>query len=1311
MGREGRERAAGRVLRRFCTTLGATFIKVGQILSSRADLLPHPLLEELAKLQDQVPAFPFQAVRQTIASELGRPLEEVYDRFDTEPVAAGSVAQVHRAVLRVSGDDVAVKVLRPDIAERIRLDRALLLLVARLLERVIPSLRLVSLEAAVQEFCRAVEGQLDFVREAESAARMRANFADDLDLLIPRTFPEASSRAVLTMEWLDGLKLEKLAGSAADMRAVMRTIFRYVGRSIFVHSFLHADIHPGNLRFRPPGRVVAFDFGLMAELTDAARVDFTRWGFGMATGDGKAVAKLFYDQAARREVASYDAYEAEMSALVAELGSRTVSEIPGMTVLARLFDILRRYRVQVGSQLTIVYLGVMSAEGLAKQIAPDLIFFEEMLPYLAEGLGLVPGSPSKQRPTPITAPESATQPESFAAGRYRSIRLLGEGARKRVYLARDATLGRDVALGFLKATKLDHVSLVGFQLEARVMAKLSDHPGIVAVYDFGVEEHGPYLVSEYMAGGTLAELLESREGKLVSIPETLRIGEQICQALAHAHEHGVVHRDVKPGNVWLTADGLAKLGDFGLSTASDLLRPGEERALSGTVAYMCPEQALGKAADPRSDLYALGCVLYEMLTGAPPFAGSDPAAIIARHLDTPPIPPSARNAGISPELDALVLRCLAKRPADRPESAAVLAEALSQIADAIGAAQSISPLDRLESGVFIGRDQEMKQLRAGLEEAVAGRGRLFLLAGEPGIGKTRTAMQLARDARRRGLRVLIGRCYEGEGAPAFWPWLQILRGYVLNREPAALEAELGASAADIAQLVPEVRERLPHLVIAVVQEGEAARFRLFDAVTRFVKQAAAAQPLVLILDDLHWADKSSLLLLQFLVGEMEQSRLFIAATYRDVEVLHGHPLAEVLPSLRRSHAHERIRLRGLAESDVRSLLGTLGGHEMPPDLARAVHRETEGNPFFVEEILAHLVEEDMLRWDGKQWVADRQREEIGLPESVREVIGRRVARLSERCRRVLTLASVIGREFDVGVLEHVADLGHEEIASALSEATAARVVAAMPRAVRHFRFAHALIRETLYGELGTAERVLLHRQTGEILEQVHGDAIEQHLSEIAHHFAEAAPGGDIEKAVSYAMRAAKTANAQLAFEEAARGYDQALKTLALRKPADELQRCRLLLELGEARFNGGEFERAKETFLAAAEIAEARNAPEELARAALGYGGLALVVFELTQPVDRLVVMLEKSLAALGESGESALRAQVMARLAVSLWNLEDRARRLTLAREALAMAKRVGDRNALGRVLLASTFVLWGPDNMEERLRVLEEATSPARA
>ena len=482
-----------------------------------------------------------------------------------------------------------------------------------------------------------------------------------------------------------------------------------------------------------------------------------------------------------------------------------------------------------------------------------------------DSCGQTAGETARRTPTPQPSP---ALPDSFAGGRYRVQRFLGEGGRKRVYLAHDDKLDRDVAIAVIKTEGLDADGVVRVRREAQAMGRLGDHPHIVTIHDVG--EEGPstgsgraesYIVSQYMGGGDVDGMLRQAQDHRLPVEQTLRIGQQVCRALEHAHSRGIVHRDLKPGNIWLTEDGTAKLGDFGLAVALDRSRLTMEGMMLGTVAYMAPEQALGRQSDARSDLYSLGCVLYEMLTGRAPFLGDDAVGVISQHINTPPLTTIWHNSGVPPDLDDLVIRLLAKVPEERPDSAAEVAAALAAIA--LAAAQpAVQPTPAapqvrgFRRGPFVGREKEMAQLKERFEDALSARGSLVMIVGEPGIGKTRLTEELSVYARLRGAQALNGQCYESEGAPPYIPFVEALRQYVNSCPAEALREEMGDGASDLAKLVSEVRARVPDVPESREEAPEAERYRLLEAVTSFLVNASKANPLLIVLDDLHWAEQT-----------------------------------------------------------------------------------------------------------------------------------------------------------------------------------------------------------------------------------------------------------------------------------------------------------------------------------------------------------------------------------------------------------------------------------------------------------------------
>ena len=827
------------------------------------------------------------------------------------------------------------------------------------------------------------------------------------------------------------------------------------------------------------------------------------------------------------------------------------------------------------------------------------------------GRPLAQPTTTPQPPAPV-APTVAL-PTSFASGRYQVKRFLGEGGKKRVYLAHDTLLDRDVAFALIKADGLDESGRARVLREAQAMGRLGSHPHIVTVFDLGQEppsrpsptrgEGGdggqPYMVSELMGGGDVEGLIEKAADHKLPLEQALRIAIETCQGLEFAHGHGIIHRDLKPGNVWLTQPGVAKIGDFGLAVATDRSRLTQVGMMVGTVAYMPPEQATGGQVTARSDLYSLGCMVYEMVAGRPPFVGDNPVAIISQHLNSPPVAPTWHRPDCPAALEALVLRLLAKDPTQRPASAAEVRSTLEHIdlsAKPVGAGlqpaqPSANPLDRLARGVFVNRAQELAQGRALVDEALSGHVGMLLLTGDIGIGKTRLAEEIGTYASLRGAQVLTGASYPDQGAPPYWPWVQALRAYVRTREPALLRSELGSSGPEVAKMVSDLRERLPDLPPPTPGDPAQERFRLFDAVATFLRNASAAQPIVVILDNLHAADPPTLLLAQFLLQEAGQARLLLIGTYREVEAGRQNPVAQALADLAQQRRFHRLPLRGLSLQDTRAMVDALTGKVPPEALVERIHQATDGVPLYIEEMVRLLAEEGRLEAASP----------VALPQSVREVIGRRLDRLPEETIQALTIGAVVGRDFDFALVKELTpDLTEDRLLDLMEAALKTRLIEEVEGSVGRYRFAHGVTRLTLLGDLSTTRRVRLHGRIAEALERVYGRDAPRHAPELAYHFLQASSLSNAqEKAVRYAVFAAQAADAASAFEEALRHYEAALGLMQDTGQAFGQDEVALRRGLGNAQRHGFRMGEAFRTFRRAMRLAHERGDRQSEAELAL----------------------------------------------------------------------------------------------------------------
>jgi class 3 adenylate cyclase/tetratricopeptide (TPR) repeat protein len=598
-----------------------------------------------------------------------------------------------------------------------------------------------------------------------------------------------------------------------------------------------------------------------------------------------------------------------------------------------------------------------------------------------------------------------------------------------------------------------------------------------------------------------------------------------------------------------------------------------------------------------------------------------------------------------------------------------------------------------EAGLFVGRDREMGLLLGALDQALAGRARLSLLVGDAGIGKSRTCLEAAAEARRRAAAVFWGRCFEQEGAPSYWPWVQVIRSYVAEHSPEELRAEMGPGAADMARVVPEIADAFPGLPPPPEVEPDSARFRLFDSMAGFFRAASRERPLLLVLDDLHWADRPSLLLLEFLARELGKARVLILAAYR--EPARGDPLALSLGDLIRQPITERIVLGGLTERQAARYIELASGVEPPAGLTETVHRLSEGNPFYLREIILLLQEQGRLGAPGGAW-------EVAVPQSVREVIGRRLGSLSRESRETLGAASVAGRDFRADVVAEATAVAPEAVLDRLDQAVDAGIVIEDRGRPGGYTFTHALIRETLYDDLPSGTRARLHLSVGRALESRHGPDPGTHAADLAHHFLRAAPVGGQPEALRYLVRAGDVAMSQLAYEDGTRHYGTALSVTEAGTPIEEAERCDLLLAYGTALWHSGEVPAAKRSFQDAAGIARSLRDGPRLAQAALGYGDLWIEV----GVVDEVAVaLLEEAMAAMPGS-DDPLRAQLLARLAMELSSSPEAAdRRAALSAEAVHVARRGDGGPSLPYTLLARRHAMWGPDHLDERYAVADEA------
>jgi class 3 adenylate cyclase len=601
---------------------------------------------------------------------------------------------------------------------------------------------------------------------------------------------------------------------------------------------------------------------------------------------------------------------------------------------------------------------------------------------------------------------------------------------------------------------------------------------------------------------------------------------------------------------------------------------------------------------------------------------------------------------------------------------------------------------------YVGRTEERAAFEEAMNLACSGQRQVVLLSGEPGIGKTRLASYAAHQAHSEGFAVLWGACSEELAVP-YEPWIQICTHIVEHAPQELLERHVERHKGELARLVRNLEGRIAELPAPQGSDPETERYLLFNAVAGLLGEAAEAVPLCVVLDDLHWADAQSLALLKHVLRTHEQGSLQLIATFRDSELGKDHPLTGVLADMRRLEGVQRIALHGLGADEVAEIMTAAAGHELEADaveLAAQIASETDGNPFFVGEILRGLSESGALVFDEsvQRWSIDSSAA-IALPESVREVIERRVERLGEESLEALRLAAVIGREFDLELLSAVVEMDEARMLDHLEAAVAASVLAESSEQVGRFRFAHALINQTLYHGLGATRRARMHQHVAQALEKLYGADPAEHFGELALHWRLAAVSVDKAKAADYALKAGQQALENLAPAEAVKYFTDAVEEIG---DAEGRQRFEALIGLGEAQRQTGDAA-YRATLLDAARIASELCDAERAAKAALANSrGYTSVVGARDE--ERLAAIARA--IELDEPRDPVRRAQLLALEAMELsWDL-NLARRTALADEAMTLARAAADAGALAAVLQRAFFGIWSPETLELRRSIAAE-------
>jgi class 3 adenylate cyclase/tetratricopeptide (TPR) repeat protein len=602
-----------------------------------------------------------------------------------------------------------------------------------------------------------------------------------------------------------------------------------------------------------------------------------------------------------------------------------------------------------------------------------------------------------------------------------------------------------------------------------------------------------------------------------------------------------------------------------------------------------------------------------------------------------------------------------------------------------------------------GRAGEQATVERCWSAAQEGMRQVVLLAGEPGIGKTRLAAEAGRNAHAQGATVLLGTCDEDVRHP-YRPFVEALQHYLMNAPDEVLLHHVREHHGDLLPIAPSLATRVPNLPNPRSADAETERYFMFEAVAGLLATASRQRPVMLILDDLQWAGTPELLLLKHIVRSATPTRLLMIGTYRDSELARTSALRALLADIRGEAGVERIAMGGLDEDGVAEFVSAAVGHELDEGqraVARAIRRDTNGSPLFVGEILRDLIDSGAALGGGEQRGIPGDIQSFGIPDGVKEAIGRRLSRLSDAANKVLSIASVIGLEFELKVLKQVAEMPEVTILDTLDEATSAALVAEAGPQGGCYAFTHMLVRATLYEALNSTRRARMHERVGIALEELTYNG--RYIDELARHWMAAAKAGNATKAIDFVRQAGDRALAGLAFEQAAKYYEQALSLLTQRDRNVELLRCDLLMALSDAQRRTGD-PLYRETVAEAIRIARSLGDARRFALSVLGNARPQFPIANSSLIDQSLITLYEEAIAALANEDEDVLLAKLLFQLAGEMLFTPQRERREELSREAVTMARRSGDQAVLAQALHICAMAINDPTTLKERLALTAE-------
>lgn len=684
------------------------------------------------------------------------------------------------------------------------------------------------------------------------------------------------------------------------------------------------------------------------------------------------------------------------------------------------------------------------------------------------------------------------------ANRYKVIQKLGQGGMGVVFKVFDELEHRELALKLLSKTTHETVeSFLQFKQEFWTMSKLA-HPNTVNVYDYGIIDKNPYFTMEIVQGKELTEFIRP---PFDFIYKTL---VQLCQVLEFIHSRILIHCDIKPHNIRIKPDGTLKLMDFGLMNQLGMRSSGQ---ITGTVAYLPPEMATGGIINASSDLYSVGVLAYELITGAVPFIGKTALDVIKAHINTPPPPLLKHRSDVPEKLNEIVLKLLAKDQQERYQRGA---EVIADIRELSGIDMVLESVEQKKSyistSMLIGRDKELKEVQNALEKVIKGQSQALFVAAPAGVGKSRLIQEFKLYAQLAEIPFLSGRCYE-QGMTSYQPMVQ-----ALNRSlPLSNQEILDKYGPVLVKILPQLKDK--HFENLASLDIMAEKVRLYDNINSYLKEISAKIPIIIFIDDLHWADLTSVEMLNSCIRELTKNRVLILGTLRDDEVPGHHPIWQTVEE----GLSTVLKLSTFSKENITALIKAMLGKVMlNNEFIDQIASNTGGNAFFITEVMRFLVEEDRLKLYKGEWLLPDDLSTLKLPTSIGDTVVKRVEKLSEVAKEILNIAAVAGHKFDLNLFQKISGFKDNELFNALDELIEKQF---LNKVEHEYIFPHDRVRETIYSRISSDKLQILHQKIAEVIEQENIGRLEPLFSELAYHYSR---GTNKQKAVEYLIKAGET---------------------------------------------------------------------------------------------------------------------------------------------------------------------------------------------